>query len=61
MEHDGGAGDLAVEVYRDVARPSAKIIGDTLGDVIRLLVRPVRAAIAKSDERYEQIAITVAG
>jgi len=59
MEHDGGAGDLAVEVYRDVAGPSAKIIGDTLGNVIRLLVRPVRAAIAKSDERYEQIAQSV--
>lgn len=51
---------LVVEVYHNIVSPSAKIIGETLASVTRLLIRPIDDAVARATERRRQIAESVA-
>jgi hypothetical protein len=51
---------LTVQVYSDLISPSAKLVGGTLEDITRLLVRPVQAAIAGANHVFDQIALSVA-
>jgi len=51
---------LVVEAYHDIVSPSAKIVGETLANVTRLLIRPIDDAVARATDRRRQIAESVA-
>jgi hypothetical protein len=55
---DEGKG-LAVEVYRDVAKPSAKPVGDVLGRTVNLFLAPVRAALSGAEVGITTLAAAV--
>jgi hypothetical protein len=52
---DQQTGALGVEVYKDIARPSAQAVGDTLGSVAQLVLRPLQFLVDKGHAGLDRL------
>ena len=47
---------LIVAAYNDAVKPTASVVGATMGSVARLLMRPLKALADRSNEYFDQLA-----
>jgi hypothetical protein len=55
-----GGEQMAVELYKDALSPSAKQLGATAGDVVRIALAPIRAAVWGYEKIEEWLTKTIA-